>query len=376
MRPKQKQKNKIRKSADKKDISASDVEIERLARKFINRHRKDLENLAKMEYLVKFYFYMQKGFANVLVIALVAVLLTGMGYFFARRKVITPPLTPPQIQHNNTEATLPDNTLQILTPTEGETLTIGSKHTIRWVYKGVDRPFKLYLLYQSPTSKEKDGIPTWLAIDQRIGSARFKDGSFEWIVIVDKGPGIYKLAMTDDPIPFALGSRGSSFSAVGDYPFRVIEDETVSWRTYRNDRFGFSFSYPSITDVLSRGFQNTATMNDNFVAVKFPNEGFSSFSVRSETASGGENTIDAIVEELITPKFGTDPPSGKTKIGERMVDGERAVGVKTCGDPGCIQEFYLLHNDDVIFVIGHGVSGKSSTPKIFEDIMKTFLFTR
>ena len=159
-----------------------------------------------------------------------------------------------------------------------------------------------------------------------------------------------------------LCADGSYVSRTGpncEFTACPVSDETVNWKTYKNDKFGFEFKYPSkyiIDEVLNNGV-------DDFV-------------LRSET---GEHWVYD-VRIVLNPKN----LSVEKALDQQNVQKEERIMTDAFLD-GVMAKKYLIKdyedygNIGIIANVGNNsvsLSGDESNESEFEEIVSTFKFIK
>lgn len=157
----------------------------------------------------------------------------------------------------------------------------------------------------------------------------------------------------------------------------VAQDETVNWKRYKNDKYGFSFDIPNDWNVIkdnvkdsSNGSYYSSIQSANYSGL-YDNETTQGAEIIVYVGSGGKTSIKFLQE------------FNKLGHGGRSFNNEKIIKI---GDEDALtydfvlsgdRKGYLLkfpHNDLLISleIIYRGLDGQ----KVFDHILSTFKFTK
>lgn len=181
----------------------------------------------------------QKGFILPIVIAVVVIaLLGGAGYFVYQNYSAPKTEWRPAVADNIAGHKNSRSSITVVTPNGGETFIVGQTMNIAWTSMGLDssKLLQLFLERKSPTDSQYWNIKTVAALQPQ-------SGSYNWIIPSDiffKGA-FYKIVVAEH------GESGLEKKDESDNYFSITStDQTVGWKTYRNDEYGFEIRYPDL----------------------------------------------------------------------------------------------------------------------------------
>lgn len=143
--------------------------------------------------------------------------------------------------------------------------------------------------------------------------------------------------------------------------------DTSNWKTYTNDKYGFSFQYPSTYQLK----ENTKV--DPYAVIVV--EDISKIGTISNVARGPFMHITIILNESSISDFINDPQNDLLLTGEEdLGPNSFTIARKKIGqEPGAPSKYYLIkHGDRIIEILNS--PGYPLDKSIFNQILSTFTF--
>jgi hypothetical protein len=216
-----------------------------------------------------------------------------------------------------------------------------------------------------------------------------KYGKYRWIIvlilfIIIGIEAIYIAAnttpapsQTETP-PIARQSSPTSSPSPTTDPTENPDLSLKNWKTYTNNEYAFSIQYPpSVT--LTEYSQNSEAAAP-VIALSFPNDSYTSFSVGiSETYKGRETAKEIVDSLLYVRKFGKTKEITATRSLYIVngVEGEQIISEEIIGDfkRGDIETIIVKDNQVYSFDLRYRAENKQKMLLFADQILSTFKFT-
>ncbi|MDP3795122.1 MAG: hypothetical protein Q8R13_04330 [bacterium] len=233
-------------------------------------------------------------------------------------------------------------------------------HAVEFFLENNGRPWGHFISFTNPPASWGDFGFVWASAKIQNPQLRCRDPQKTLEQCDPFGDGL-DVSGTVDPEEYAtIGSILATFA----FTESPSTSDTSTWKIYRNEEYGFEVRYPQTSPPKYRGLQRPATSRDDFIALADAQGVFFSIS-----AAVTAEDLDAYVHDLTQ---NNDSGTGKTRVGATTVDRKQAVSVRTCGDPGCYHDLYIVHAG-YLFRIGYSVDGNTD---LFDQTLLTFKFTK
>jgi hypothetical protein len=132
-------------------------------------------------------------------------------------------------------------------------------------------------------------------------------------------------------------------------------DEMAGWKTYINDKYGFSFEYPSDFEVYggtfdySKGTHKPPTADDNFILIKNPNEkvgdSIKSFAVNITIDKPITDWAKTWAAESKEKQYSPSGAGYSHFLGTTTVANTLAATYEDCFDSGCETTVHIPRNN-------------------------------
>lgn len=178
--------------------------------------------------------------------------------------------------------------------------------------------------------------------------------------------------------------------AVGGYWVWQRRDKTTefttSWKTYRNEQFGFEVKYPKEWDFEAQSTDGTY----NFLDIHLDNskiqsdspscpQDFIGLEIQVGHPKNSNLSFESFVKSRVSEKIGGLEPSGKIETLTRKIAGKTVFKVENSGwDSGCAKEGYFIgQSDDRYSYVFTGYNMSDSLAReTIDQILSTFKFLK
>ena len=202
------------------------------------------------------------------------------------------------------------------------------------------------------------------------------------LIVALIGSGAYYLGNKKAPLP--------SPSPVSVQPSSTSSssDETLNWKTYKNDKYGIEFQYPDswMLDDHEALSINLPDQSKNFVQINITNEastrddelnscqpGKASAVYQVGKLRDSQQTFEKFVDfDIENPERGI-PPAVKPKLISTEVGGRKALKIERTID-NCMTEFYYVDQNLDKYLTISFIADKNNDKLLHNQILSTFRF--